>query len=261
MARPQRVPTEDDREFMDLNRISRKQLIERAKQEYGLSKSTMDKFFQARFSDRTRTLICKITGAPVGGQQNEGTVSAEKMVNIARADLGQYAKGMYQHYVASYRTIMPNYGDPSQLVTYRTEIVWDDALPGLRFAEELPDDIKEVGQIYIPLSSAFLYFITIRQGYVRTVVVSHIVREAIMRGLILCQAKVRGSNWAPVCSPIVYEKQKPGGNDIPYEVISPNHEQYEKYRYLLRQSLTTNVVQIITMLDDLNFADDPRRNR
>jgi hypothetical protein len=144
-------------------------------------------------------------------------------------------------------TILPDYDHPSRLIMYRTSIEWDERVSALRFAETYPNDRGEAGYVYIPPSSAFAYLLTIRQGYVRTVVVSQIVHnETIMRGLILCQAKVRGANWAPICSPIGYIKQKPDDAEVSYAVLDHRDRRYEDYRTLLREALTDKVVEIVS---------------
>jgi hypothetical protein len=132
---------------------------------------------------------------------------------------GGYSKSNYGHLIGSYTTIRSAYADPANLIKcYRTMINWDAGLSALCFSEaNRDDDYRQDGHIYIPPSSAFMYLMTIKNGWVRTVLISQLVATAsVMRGLILSQFNSNGPHYAPVCSPIVYVRQQSEQAEISY---------------------------------------------
>jgi hypothetical protein len=166
---------------------------------------------------------------------------------LAPAELGEYSKGNYSHFIGSFITIRPAYRDPTILKCYRTKINWDVGTSCLRFTEmERVDAECQTGLVYIPRSSSFMYLVTIDRGWVRTVLVSQLVSNAsIMRGLILSQYNIFGGNFAPVCAPIVYIKEGSNKNSVLPGEIEIGDPQYDEYIKLLRETLSGSFAKLV----------------
>jgi hypothetical protein len=237
------------RRYMDQRGLSRRDLIGIPR--HPLSESSVNKFFRGDFTERTLTYIETILQKTFAPLQGTGTSSdpLKRVSERSRAptDLGGYGEDIYSNYIGTYLTIRPDYGRPGQIIKcYRTRIKWHNDVSALHFSETRYDRTPESGYIYIPPSSAFLYLITIRQGYVRTVLVSQIVHsEVVMRGLILSQFNFAGSNFMPSCAPIAYIKEADDDAKLPAG-IDQTHPKYEYYRGLLRTILSGQFVKMIT---------------
>lgn len=175
---------------------------------------------------------------------------------------GAYSRDLYRHLIGHYTTIQPLYEKPHFIRRYRTLIEWDDEISALRFVEEYPDGEK--GHLYIPPSSAFLYLMTVRHGYVRTVLVSQILdKETTMRGLVLCQFRSSGNNFMPVCSPIAYIKQQLGAAALSYAEIGIGNSDHESYDRLLKETVSNGFAKMITFADGVlsTVVQKPKRAR
>ena len=175
---------------------------------------------------------------------------------------GAYSRDLYRHLIGRYTTIQPLYEKPHFIRRYRTLVEWDDEISALRFVEEYPDGEK--GHLYIPPSSAFLYLMTVRHGYVRTVLVSQILdKETTMRGLVLCQFRSSGNNFMPVCSPIAYIKQQLGAAALSYAEIGIGNSDHESYDRLLKETVSNGFAKMITFADGVlsTVVQKPKRAR
>ena len=160
---------------------------------------------------------------------------------------GGYSKSNYRHLIGGYTTIRCAYADPANLIKcYRTMIHWDAGISALCFSETKRDDEnRQDGQVYIPPGSAFMYLMTVKNGRVRTILISQLVQEqeAIMRGLILSQFNASGPHYAPICTPIVYLKEE-SEKPIDYGDIGANNPDYRRYRKLLDETLSLGFVKL-----------------
>jgi hypothetical protein len=163
----------------------------------------------------------------------------------APIDRGGYAKENYLDLIGSYATVRPTYHNPSNFRCYRTELGWDAGASCLRFTEFDRKDDCQTGDVYIPRASAFMYLLTLDKGWVRTIIVSQLIgRASIMRGLILSQYNVSGSNHAPVCAPIVYIKDHAIMKDISTDEITPSDPCYQKFASLLNETVSEGFVKL-----------------
>lgn len=156
--------------------------------------------------------------------------------SFSPSQLGGYRLQIFSLCLGSFTTIRPDADERQGAIEcYRTDIWWDDRASCFAFKESCRR--AESGQIYIPPSSAFLYLMTIRDGYVRTVVAStmhHTDRE--MYGIELAQLRISaiGNNYTPVIRPIVFIKDDKA-SEIP-SVCRSGDLEYERYRDMLRRA-------------------------
>lgn len=170
----------------------------------------------------------------------------------AAGRLGGYSKEIYAHLIGQYTTIRCSYADEGVIKCYRTTIEWDIGTPALQFNETFRHDAQgQTGHIYIPSASPYMYLMTISRGWIRTVLVSQLVDGVLidsassMRGLILSQYNSSGANYAPVCTPIVYLREKTDQPEIPYGEIDKTQEHYGQCVSLLEETLSKCYVKML----------------
>jgi hypothetical protein len=187
----------------------------------------------------------------LGGESNGG-------VGIAPKSLGGYSREMYEQYIGDYVTIRPKYADPTVVKCYLTKIYWETAESCLKFEEsDRPDmEFAQSGSIYIPPTSHCLYLMTIDKGWVRTIIITQMVRTQMMRGLITSQFNIVGGAYSPVCAPIVYRKRGTEAGNA-YGEIAKGHEQYERYIALLKETLLAPFVNFAVPPGCTRLFDEP----
>ena len=155
---------------------------------------------------------------------------------VAPVELGGYTKEHARRYVGKYVTIRPKYGDPTLVKAYSTAIFWDDQRDHLRFKEQdrLDDDYAHEGDVHIDEASSCLYLLTLRNGWVRTVIVSKPVANGQqMRGLIASQFNIMGGAFGPVCAPIAYLRIN-GKTELAFGEFNDTHDSHGRYFKILQ---------------------------
>ena len=153
--------------------------------------------------------------------------------SFSSSQLGGYRLQIFSLCLGSFTTLRPDADERQGAIErYRTDIWWDEKASCFAFKESCRR--AESGQIYIPPSSAFLYLMTIRDGYVRTVIAStmhYLDRE--MYGIELAQLRISaiGNNYTPVIRPIVFMKDDEA-SEMP-SIVHPGDQDYERYRQML----------------------------
>lgn len=191
--------------------------------------------------------VCEVLSIKLQASLEEAGLHDDSESDHSPNELGGYSREIYRRHVGIYTTVRPAYADPNRLKLYVTEIDWDSAIPALRFTERRTDSLGQNGHIYIAPTSAYMYLMTIKQGWVRTVLVSQLVNNSsIMRGIILSQFNISGANHAPVCAPIVYIKDDPAQRPFPDDEIEQSDQNYGRYRQLLDDTIAHSYVKILT---------------
>jgi hypothetical protein len=80
-----------------------------------------------------------------------------------------------------------------------------------------------------------------------------------MRGLILSQFNIAGAHYAPVCSPIVYVKQRQDDTHVDYGDIRPSHSLYDRFQTLLRAKIAIEGKKRSVFEEDLLAVSASRR--
>jgi transcriptional regulator with XRE-family HTH domain len=126
----------------------------------------------------------------------------------APAYMGAYTRAGVDHYIGSYLTLRPSFSVPGGVMSYRTDISWDEEWPSLLFQErDRPDKpYMHRGRLYIPTSSMYIHLVSLTKGAMRMVMVSQLGPTEQMHGLITTLHKQRAV-FVPVAAPIVYLKR------------------------------------------------------
>jgi hypothetical protein len=165
---------------------------------------------------------------------------------VAPVYMGAYTQAGTDHLIGSYLTLRPAFSLPDTLVAYRTDIIWDPSWPSLLFEErERPDaTYAHRGRLYIPASSPFMHFVSLTKGAMRTILVSQVDREGVLRGLITTLNKHR-AQLVPVSTPIVYIKRASFDADG-FGEIKKGAPQFAAYQNLLAPTLGDGYARLVS---------------
>jgi hypothetical protein len=164
---------------------------------------------------------------------------------MAHETYGGYSRQMHDLYVGEYVTIRPKYADPGIIKSYITEIYWDSSLGCYSFNERDRSDPEYThsGQLYIPIGSPCLYLLTIRRGWVRTIVVSQLGQSKTMRGLITSLHNIAGPAFTPISAPIAFLKMH-ADMEVSVGELTKTDRMYDAYLGILHETLQSAFARI-----------------
>jgi hypothetical protein len=187
----------------------------------------------------------KVKGAWDGEDGAGATPLPTKPDQVAPLEAGAYSRDAVDHYVGSYLTLRPSFSVAGGIMSYRTDIFWDEAWPGLLFQErDRPDKpFLHRGRLYIPASSMYIHLISLTKGAMRMVIVTQLDLSGEMRGLITTLQKQR-AQFVPVSAPIVYVKRG-RFEGVKLGEIGSADPAHADYKRLLRESLEQGYVRLV----------------
>lgn len=167
--------------------------------------------------------------------------------DISPVYMGAYTRAGVDHYIGSYLTLRAHFSDPTHIIAYRTDIMWDPIWPSLTFDErDRPDaGYAHRGRVYIPTSAAYIHFVSLTKGAMRMVIVSQPDRSGVMRGLMTTQHKA-GAMLVPVSTPIVYALRS-DFSGLQLGEIGPTEGSYHNYHRLLRETVDQGYARMLTV--------------
>ncbi len=163
---------------------------------------------------------------------------------VAPVYMGAYTRAGVDHYIGSYLTLRPSFGNPGSVVAYRTDIVWEPDWPSLLFEErDRPDaPYSHRGRLYIPSSSMFIHLVSLTKGAMRMILVSQLDPGGEMRGIITTLNK-QGRMFNPVAAPIAYIKRGDFKADT-FGEIAPKSGAYAAYRKILDETVSDGYARL-----------------
>jgi hypothetical protein len=227
--------------FLDGSGRTRKDLEDPT---FRLSKSTIEKFFQGRFSEKTLTKIEAIL-------QTTFVSQAAPVVNQEQASrlLGGYTLQTVDRLQGNYLAVRPLFSKARSLNAYMIRIAWDRSSPGLIFEEHDRRDHKhtQVGSIHIPFGAPFMNLVSMGLGSVRLIILSLPERDGLSKGIITTLSNPKGAILIPATSPIflrrLAEDEQP---ELGY--ISPENPAYLNYQ---------NILETVIAEDYCSFVPPP----
>jgi transcriptional regulator with XRE-family HTH domain len=219
------------REEIARRHISRQHLAEQAK----LSLSTLEKVLGGRrpFTLATTVRLEQALGVSLRKEQDAPLGNGD----IAADGLGAYSRRSVSWLEGDYLTMRPSFGDKDAIYAYRTEILWDAAVPCLAFRESERADAAytQFGEVAVPNQSGHIYLVTNRHGQHRLITVSRPTIGGEMYGIITTLLAGRGSQLTPIAAPIAFLPIK--AIAVPtFGRISVADANYAVYRQHLRRT-------------------------
>jgi hypothetical protein len=201
--------------YLAVNRISREEFCFQTK----LGKSTVDKLITGIYSDTTLQIVLERTGFV----RNNA---------FAAKNLGGYSRAAWSGYLSDYLFLLPSITG-SGLEALRVAIEWDENLPGLAVTQKSGKNLshrERIGIISIPHERSPLIYVQAVEGVGRTLIVSTMLGEQLMRGLMLTVRNLVANAYAPIALPVVLRRLGDAGIDRDdFGHIEPDHRQFPAY--------------------------------
>jgi transcriptional regulator with XRE-family HTH domain len=232
------------REEMARRRLSREQIAADAK----ISLSTLEKALSGKRPFTLATLVRLETTLGLT-LRPAAPPSAVLPTGEAPDELGSYNRASVAWLEGQYLTLRPSFSDPSSVYAYRTDIRWDEPTTRLHFreAERLDTDFTQFGEVAVPHQSGHVYLSTNRHGQMRLVIVSRPTINGDMHGVLTTLQSTKGAQLLPVSMPIMMQPLRSDSPAASYGRITPQHADYDRYRRLLRRSVTDEFVKFISV--------------
>lgn len=202
--------------FLAVNGISRETFAVRV----GLGKSTVDKLITGIFSADTLAKVLE--------RSNFRLRTA-----YASAKLGGYSRTNWEGYLAQYLMLTAALDGSREIIARSVSVTWDDTMPGLLLSASEPGSraSEPIGALWIPHDrSPLIYIQPVDEIGVRMVVTT-MIGEPVMRGLILAVENSLANAWIPVAAPVSLRRlgdpsaPEPGGLGR----IMPDNSNYASY--------------------------------
>lgn len=225
------------REELARRRLTRAGLAEDAK----LSLSTLEK---ALSGQRPFTLASVVRLESALNIKLRKTNGGSK---LAPDSLGSYGRPAVQWLEGRYVAMRSSFSDPTVLVSYQVEILWDVDEGHLTFreSERMDPAYGHEGLVSVPHQSGHIYLVTNRHGQYRLSILSRPMITGEMYGLLTTLNLGRGSQLTPVATPIVLVPVAVLGADIAYGRIDGNHSVYGRYAGFLRRAVEDPFVMLV----------------
>jgi transcriptional regulator with XRE-family HTH domain len=192
---------------------------------------------QRKFTDAVRARIEKVLGIDL---RRDDDASAPD-------DLGGYARPAVKWLEGSYLTIRPSSKNPKEILTYLTEISWDDTRHVLAFKEmaRLDKAYAQAGVISVPHQTGHIYFVTNTRGQHRMAMMKRHSMTGEMFGLLLTLQEERGATLVPISIPLVMMPVKMNEQRFVLGKIVEENKDYESYRAKLARVLDEGFARVL----------------
>jgi hypothetical protein len=223
--------------------MSRKELSPEDSPGPRLSMSTINKALAGDFSEATLAKIESILKTRFATE--------EERQSEAAADLGGYTLRTVQELIGEYFFVRPSFSNPSRLIGYLVEILWDEKQACLVFNETFRPDptYQQRGNVYIPFGRPFLTLVTMYNGMIRTVMVSQPDGAGVLRGIICTLHNAQSTYFLPATAPVILKKLKSvAGQKFGY--IEPQDDAYSDLKAMLDSVTHEKYAAIITGTPD-----------
>lgn len=199
----------------------------------GISLSSLEKGLSGarRFSADTVVRLEASLGLSLLKQQ-DGPLTAPD-------SLGGYARQSVAWLEGSYVTLRPSSKRAHDIVSYLTEISWDDTACNLTFREHYrtDKDYAQKGDVAVPHQSGHIYLVTNRHGQHRTMILSRHGASGVLHGLLLTLQQERGASLLPVSMPVVLLPVTKLKEPPVLGVITVENKHYDQLRNALDKTI------------------------
>jgi hypothetical protein len=223
--------------YLAVNRISREQFCFETK----LGKSTVDKLITGLYSEATLQIVLERT-------------KFVRSNSFAAKRLGGYARSAWTGYLSEYLFLQPSITGSGAISALGVSIAWDDNLPGLVLVQKV-EKLQEraaMGALWIPHERSPLIYVQALNSdggdsYGRYLILSTMVGEPVMRGLMLTVNNIVANAWVPVALPIVLRRVGDGEQIAPENLgnIDPQHPKFSVYQSELKSTLDKQFAHLV----------------
>jgi len=233
----------DIKRYLAVNRISREEFSFQTK----LGKSTIDKLMTGIYSDATLQIVLERTGFVRNN-------------SYAAKHLGAYSRAAWTGYLQTYRLLLPSITTPSHIDALCVAVEWDDNVPGMVLATRSGRKFSKrepIGVLSIPHERSPLIYIHAPEGHGRTFVLSTMLGEPVMRGLLLTVSNLVANAFIPVAVPVSMRRLAEDSPDpADFGHLAPADPRYAAAIAELRQVVERQYGRLI---DPLQFTEAKAR--
>lgn len=232
----------DIKRYLAVNRISREEFSFQTK----LGKSTIDKLITGIYSEATLQIVLERTGFVRNN-------------SYAAKHLGAYSRAAWTGYLQTYRLLLPSITMANHIEALCVAIEWDDNVPGMvlvrrsgrKFTKREP-----IGILSIPHERSPLLYIYAPEGHGRTFLLSTMLGEPVMRGLLLTVSNLVANAFIPVALPVALRRLADDSLDpADFGHFAPTEDRYVAALAELRQVLERQYGRLI---DPMQFIEANR---
>jgi hypothetical protein len=194
---------------------------------------------QRKFTDAVRVRIESVLGLDLRADDD----------GSAPDELGGYARPAVTWLEGSYLTIRPSSKKPRELLTYLTEITWDEQRHALAFKEiaRIDKAYAQAGFISVPHQTGHFYFVTNVRGQHRMAMMKRHPMTGEMYGLLLTLQEERGATLVPISIPLVMVPVKINEDRMMLGKIYEDNTYYEPYKAKLARVLDEGFARVLAV--------------
>jgi hypothetical protein len=214
------------KKYLAVRRISREQFCHETK----LGKGTVDKLMTGLYSENTLQIVLERT-------------NFVRSNSFAAKRLGGYSRVAWTGYLNDFLYLRPSFAGDGSIDASLARIEWDEDLPGLALnveGQHLP--------LWIPHERSPLIYIQPADWMGWYFIVSTMVGDSVMRGLMLTVSNVVANAYVPVVVPVVFRRREGDKQIAPNElgVIAPEHPKFATYQAELNDTIKRQFGRFLT---------------
>jgi hypothetical protein len=222
----------DIKKYLAVNRISREEFSFQTK----LGKSTIDKLITGIYSESTLQIVLDRT-------------SFVRNNSFAAKQFGAYSRAAWAGYLRTYRLLLPSIAQEGHVDALCVTIDWDETVPGMvlvqRSGRKLAK-IDQIGIVSIPHERSPLIYVQAVEGQGRTFVLSTMLGEPVMRGLMMTVTNLVANAFIPIALPVTLRRLSEGDPDpAEFGHIAPEDARYKAAMVELRQVVARQYARLI----------------
>lgn len=176
--------------------------------------------------------------------------------SYAAKHLGAYSRAAWNGYLQTYRLLLPSITTPNHIDALCVSIEWDDSVPGMVLATRSGRKFSKrepIGILSIPHERSPLIYIHAPEGHGRTFLLSTMLGEPVMRGLLLTVSNLVANAFIPVALPVAMRRLAEDSPDpADFGHFAPTDAHYASALAELRQVVERQYGRLI---DPLQFAE------
>jgi hypothetical protein len=222
----------DIKKYLAVNRISREEFSFQTK----LGKSTIDKLITGIFSESTLQIVLDRT-------------SFVRNNSFAAKQFGAYSRAAWAGYLRTYRLILPSMTQEGHIDALCVSIDWDETVPGMVLVQRSGKKFakaERIGIVSIPHERSPLIYTQAVEGQGRTFILSTMLGEPVMRGLMMTVSNLVANAFIPVALPVALRRlpeADPDPSDFGH--ITPEDTRYKAAMSELKQVVARQYARLI----------------
>jgi hypothetical protein len=223
----------DIKKYLAVNRISREEFSFQTK----LGKSTIDKLITGIYSEATLQIVLDRT-------------SFVRNNSFAARQFGGYSRAAWAGYLRTYRLLLPSIAQESHVDALCVTIDWDETVPGMMLVQRSGRKfakLERIGIVSIPHERSPLIYVQAVEGQGRTFVLSTMLGEPVMRGLMMTVSNLVANAFIPIALPVALRRLSEAEPDpADFGHIAPDDPRYKAVTAELKQVLARQYARLIS---------------